>query len=49
MHSICNIFLIKHKVSKHEAIKRVLFLPMRHSNNDVPYVPTGLKKIKLEW
>ena len=43
MHSIGNIFLTKHEVSTHEAIKRVLSLPMRHSNIDVLYVPTDLK------
>ena len=43
-HSIGNIFLTKHEVSTHEAIKRVMSLPMRHSNVDVLYVPTGLKK-----
>ena len=32
------------KVSTHETNKRVLSLPMRHSNIDVLYVPTGLKK-----
>ena len=32
------------KVSTHEANKRVLSVPMRHSNIDVLYVPTGLKK-----
>ena len=30
MHSIGNIFLTKHEVATHEAIKRALFLPMRH-------------------
>ena len=44
MFSIGNTFLTKHEVSTHEAIKRVLSLPMRHSNIDVLYVPTGLKK-----
>ena len=43
-HSIGNIFLTKHEVSTHEAIKRVMSLPMRHPNVDVLYVPTGLKK-----
>ena len=49
IHSIGNIFLTKREVSTHEAIKRVLSLPMRHSNIDVlcsfKYrcsVPTGL-------
>ena len=44
MLSVGNTFLIKCGVSAHEAVKRVLSLPMRHSNADVPYVPTGLKK-----
>ena len=44
MRSIGNVFLTKREVSTHEAIKRVLSLPMRHSNIDVLYVPTGLKK-----
>ena len=45
MHSIGNIFLTKHEVSTHEAIKRGLSLPMRHSNIDVLYVLTVLKKL----
>ena len=44
MLSIGNTFLTKREVSTHEAIKRVLSLPMRHSNIEVLYVPTGLKK-----
>ena len=44
MLSIGNTFLTKHEVSTHESIKRVLSLPMRHSNTDVLYVPTSLKK-----
>ena len=44
MFSIGNIFLTKCEVSTHEPIKRVLSLPMRHSNIDVLYVPTSLKK-----
>ena len=47
IHSIGNIFLTKCEVSTHEAIKGVLSLPMRNSNIDVLYVPTGLKKIVL--
>ena len=43
MLSIGNTFLTKCKVSTHEAIKRVLSLPMRHSSIDVLYVPTCLK------
>ena len=44
MLSIGNTFLNNREVSVHEEIKRVLSLPMRHSNIDVLYVPTGLKK-----
>ena len=44
MLSIGNTFLTKSKVSTHEAIKRVLSLPKRHSNIDVLYDPTSLKK-----
>ena len=44
MQSIGNVFITKREVSTHEAVKRVLSLPMRHSNIDVIYVPTGLKK-----
>ena len=43
MLSIGNIFLTKHEVSAHEAIKRVLSLPLSHSNIDVMCVRTGLK------
>ena len=32
MHSIGNVFLTKREVATHEAIKRVLSLPMKHSN-----------------
>ena len=45
--SIGNIFLTKREVSTHEAIKRVLSLPMRHSNIDVIYVPTGVRKNRI--
>ena len=44
MRDIGNIFITKREVSTHEAIKRVLSLPMRHSNVDVKYIATGLKK-----
>ena len=44
MRDIGNVFLTKREVSTHEAIKRVLSLPLRHSNIDVQYVPTGLKE-----
>ena len=43
MRSIGHIFITKREVSTHEAIKRVLSLPMGHSNIDVIYIPTGLK------
>ena len=43
MFSVVNTFLIKCEVSTSEAIKWVLSLPMRHSDIDVPYVPTDLK------
>ena len=38
MLSTGNTFLTKREVSTHEAIKKVLSLPMRHSNIDVLYV-----------
>ena len=41
MHSIGHKFLTKRLVSTHQAIIRVLPLPMRHLNIDVP---TDLKK-----
>ena len=44
MLSIGNAFLTKHEASTHEAIKRVLSSSMRHSNIDVLFVPTSLKK-----
>ena len=44
MLSIGNTFLTKCKVSTYKSIKRVLSLPMRHSNIGVFCVPTGLKK-----
>ena len=48
MLSIGNKFLTKCKISSHEAIKRVLSLPLRHSKIDVLYIPTSLKRIELE-
>ena len=48
MLSIGNTFLTKSKVSTHEAIKRVLSLPKRHSNIDVLYDLTSLKRIELD-
>ena len=44
MLSIGNTFLTKCKVSVHKSIKRVLSLPIRHSNIVILYVPTSLKK-----
>ena len=44
MLSINSTFFIKYEVFTHEAIKRVLSLPMRHSNIHVLYVPASLKK-----
>ena len=44
MRSIGNTFLTKCEVSTHEAIERVLSLPMRHSNAHNLYVRTNLKK-----
>ena len=48
MCDIGNVFLTKREVSTHEAIKRVLSLPLRHSNIDVQYVPTGLKENRTQ-
>ena len=45
MHSISNMFLTKQEVSKQDAMKRSLSIPMRHSDIDVQYVSAGLKKI----
>ena len=44
MLSISNTFLTKREVSTHEAVKRVLSLPTRHSNIDILYVPTNQYK-----
>ena len=38
------MFLIEREISTHEAVKRVLSLPLRHSNIDVVYIPTGVKR-----
>ena len=48
MFSTGNTFLTKYEVSTHEAVKRVLSLPLRASDVDVLYVPTDLKRIELE-
>ena len=47
VHSIDNIFLTKHEVSAHKAFQRVLSLPMRQSNVNALYFPTGLKKYRI--
>ena len=47
MPSIVNIFLTNPEVSRHEVIKRVSSLPMRHSNTDVFYVLTGKKRNRV--
>ena len=44
IHFTGNKLLDECKVSKHEAIKRVLSLLMRHLNIDILYVSTGLRK-----
>ena len=44
LRAIGNQFITKREVSCHEAIMRVLSMPLRRSNNDVLYVPTGEKK-----
>ena len=44
MQCICNVFfLTKWQVSIHEAIQRVMLMPMRYS-----YVPMGVKKIWMQ-
>ena len=47
MRDIGNIFITKREVSTSEAIKRVLSLPLRHSNVDVKYIATGLKNVEI--
>ena len=44
LRSIGNVFITKREVSTHEAIKRVLSLPMRTSNIDTLYIDSGIKK-----
>ena len=44
LHFTGNVFLTKRDIYMHEAIKKVLYLPMRHSNRDVLYITTGLMK-----
>ena len=43
MLSIGSVYLTKREVSTHEAMKRVLFLPLKHSSIGVLCVPTFLK------
>ena len=44
--AIGNVFITKREVSTHEAIKRVLSLPLRTSNIGVIYIPNAQKKKK---
>lgn len=44
--AIGNVFITKREVSTHEAIKRVLSLPLRTSNIGVTYIPNAQKKKK---
>ena len=41
---IGNVFIQKREVSTHEAVAKVISLPLRHSNIDIVYIPTGPKK-----
>ena len=41
MGKVGNILINKRETSLHEAIMRVLSMPLRRSNNDVVFVPTG--------
>lgn len=41
--SIGNVFLKSREVSQHEAIARLIGLPLRKSNVPVMFVPTGFK------
>ena len=41
---IGNVFLTKREVSTHEAIIRLLSLPMRSSNIAVIFIPTGFRE-----
>jgi hypothetical protein len=43
LYKIGNVFQKCREVSTHEAIARTISLPLRHSNIDVIYIPTGLK------
>ena len=44
LHDIGHVFRTKREISTTEAIVRSLSMPLRRSNIDVIYVPTGLKK-----
>ena len=44
MLSVASVYLTKREVPTHEAIKRVLFLPLKHSNVGVLCVPACLKR-----
>ena len=51
-HSIFKTFLSKQELPTYEAMKKKLFLPMRHSSIYVLYVPTKLKmnlKIRKQY
>ena len=43
LRKIGNVFLTKREISTHEAIVRLLSLPMRSSNIGVIFIPTGFK------
>ena len=49
MRCISNVISIKREISTHEAIQRLFSMPMRHSNNDVVYIPTDVKKIEYKY
>ena len=42
--AIGNTFLQSREVSQHEAIARLISIPLRESNITVKYIPTGLEK-----
>ena len=44
LYQIGKVFKTKREVSTHEAIVRCISIPLRHSNIDVVYVPTGPKE-----
>ena len=49
LRSIGNVFKTKRECSLAEATKRTLSLPMRSSNIDVVYVPTGMKENRMSY